>query len=161
MSLVNFNFESYYLKSNTNVLILLPDRPREEDPKSYYTSGEKYEVLWLLHGTFGDNTDWLRKSMVETYAREKNLILVMPTALNSNYSTWPKFSLGFDMYSFLIEELMPVVYTGCTLAGFGGIWWGIAYGHRTVMWFGVVMASLVVAAYPMFFDTVRSRLGRR
>lgn len=57
--------------------------------------------------------------------------------------------------------LMPVVYTGCALAGFGGIWWGIASGHRTVTWFGVVMASLVAAAYPMLFDTVRRRLGRR
>jgi len=110
MSLLSFNFESYYLKGNTNVSIVLPDRPREQDPGSYYASGAKYEVLWLLHGTYGDNMDWIRKSMVELYAREKDLILVMPAALNTNYSNWPKFSLGFDMYSFLIEELMPLIY---------------------------------------------------
>ena len=116
MSLLNFNFESYYLKGNTNVSMVLPDRPREQDPKSYYKSGEKYKVLWLLHGTYGDNSDWIRKSMVEIYAREKNLILVMPAALNTNYSNWPKFSLGFDMYNFLIEELMPVVYNWFPIA---------------------------------------------
>ena len=110
MALLNFNFESYYLQGNTNVSIVLPDRPRDQDPGSYYRDGKKYQVIWLLHGTYGDNTDWMRKSMVELYAREKNLILVMPAALNSNYSNWPKFSLGFDMYNFLIEELMPIVY---------------------------------------------------
>lgn len=110
MSLMDFNFESYYLKGNTNVSIVLPDRPRDQNPASYYSNGAKYEVLWLLHGTYGDNSDWVRKSMVEIYAREKNLVLVMPAALNTNYSNWPKFSLGFDMYSFLIEELMPLVY---------------------------------------------------
>jgi S-formylglutathione hydrolase FrmB len=110
VSLVKFNFESYYLKGKTNVSIVLPDKPRKQDPVSYYQSGETYKVLWLLHGTYGDDTDWVRKSMVEVYAKEKNLILIMPAALNTNYSNWPKFSLGFDMYSFLIDELMPVIY---------------------------------------------------
>jgi len=56
---------------------------------------------------------------------------------------------------------LPVAFAGCALAGFGGIWWGIASGHRTIVWFGVVMASLVVAGYPMLFDLLRNRLGRR
>lgn len=116
MALIHFNFESYYLKGNTNVSMVLPDRPREQEPAPFYENGEKYQVLWLLHGTYGDNSDWLRKSMVEIYAREKNLILVMPAALNSNYSDWPKFSLGFDMYNFLIEELMPIVYNWFPIA---------------------------------------------
>ncbi|WP_193044045.1 hypothetical protein [Mycolicibacterium baixiangningiae] len=57
--------------------------------------------------------------------------------------------------------LMPVVSTGCALAGFGGIWWGIAAGHPTIMWFGVVMASLVAAGYPMLLETLRNRVRRR
>ncbi|KUI29059.1 hypothetical protein AU195_19700 [Mycobacterium sp. IS-1496] len=56
---------------------------------------------------------------------------------------------------------LPLSFAVCAFAGFGGIWWGIASGHRTIMWFGVVFAGLVLAAYPMFFDTVRGRLRRR
>lgn len=34
----------------------------------------------------------------------------MPSALNSNYANWPSFSTGFNMYDYIFEELMPVIY---------------------------------------------------
>ncbi|MBQ1467385.1 MAG: hypothetical protein IIZ27_02800 [Solobacterium sp.] len=110
MALIHLNFESRYLFSNTDVNIILPDMPRTEEPQSFYRSGKKYKVLWLLHGTFGDYTDWLRKSSVELYACEKDLVVVMPSALNSDYVDWDNFALGYHMYSYLTEELMPLVY---------------------------------------------------
>lgn len=110
MSLVNFNFQSKYLFGNTSVNIILPDMPIDADPRTFYGSGRKYKVLWLLHGTFGDASDWIRKSNIELYACEKDLIVVMPSAMNSNYGNWTSFSLGFNMYDFLTEELMPLVY---------------------------------------------------
>ncbi len=79
-------------------------------PEQFYGSGRKYKVLWLLHGTFGDHTDWVRKTNIEMYAVERNLAVVMPSALNSNYSNWNNTMLGFNMYDFLTEELMPLIY---------------------------------------------------
>lgn len=110
MALVQMNFESRYLNNNHEISIILPDMPRDKTPAEFYGSGKKYKVLWLLHGTFGDHTDWIRKSNIELYACEKDLIVVMPSALNSNYAEWAKFSIGFDMYHYLTEELMPLVY---------------------------------------------------
>ena len=110
MSLVNFNFESQYLCGNTEVSIILPDKPRDVDAKDFYANGKKYKVLWLLHGTYGDHSDWVRKSMVEIYAREKNLIAVMPSGLNANYSNWPSFMMGYNMFDYLTEELMPLIF---------------------------------------------------
>ena len=110
MSLVTFNFESQYLGNNHTVGIILPDKPRSQTPAEFYGNGKKYKVLWLLHGTFGDYSDWLRKSMIELYACEKDLIVVMPSALNSNYANWPSFGTGFNMYDYIFEELMPLVY---------------------------------------------------
>ncbi len=110
MSLVHLNFESQCLNCNTDVNIILPDRPRNLDAKDFYTSGEKYKVLWLLHGTFGDYTDWIRKSMIELYASEKNLIVVMPSALNSFYSNW-NVMMGMNFFDFLTDELMPLVHS--------------------------------------------------
>jgi putative tributyrin esterase len=104
------NFESQYLRNNTEISIILPDKPRDQAPKDFYGSGAKYKVLWLLHGTYGDHSDWLRKSSIELYACEKDLAVVMPSALNSNYSNWDDFAIGYGMYDFITEELMPMVY---------------------------------------------------
>lgn len=110
MSLVHFNFYSKNLKNNTDVDIILPDLQNSDDPKEFYTSGKKYPVLWLLHGTYGDYSDWLRRTSIELYAIERDIIVVMPSALNSNYSNWEKYMMGYNMYDFLTEELMPLVH---------------------------------------------------
>lgn len=110
MALLTLNFESQYLGNNHNVGVILPDKPRNLTPEEFYGSGRKYKVLWLLHGTFGDYSDWIRKSMIELYACERDLIVVMPSAMNSNYANWPSFGMGYQMYDYIFEELMPLVY---------------------------------------------------
>ena len=110
MALVHINFESEFLATNTDVNIILPDKPREKTPAQFYGSGAKYKVLWLLHGTFGDYTDWIRKSNIELYACEKDLIVVMPSGNNANYVNWPTFCTGYNAWDYLFEELMPLIY---------------------------------------------------
>lgn len=110
MALLTLNFESQFLMNNHEVGVILPDVPRNMAVKDFYSSGKKYKVLWLLHGTFGDYTDWIRKSNIELYACERDLIVVMPSALNSNYANWPNFGIGYNMFDYLTEELMPLVY---------------------------------------------------
>jgi len=104
------NFESQYLNSNHEFSIILPNKPRNINPTDYYRRSRKYKVLWLLHGTFGDHTDWIRRTNIELYACEKDLIVVMPSALNSNYSNWNKCMMGYGMYDYFTEELMPLIY---------------------------------------------------
>ena len=58
MALATLNFESQFLNGNTTVSIILPDKTRDVSPDAFYGSGQKYPVLWLLHGTFGDHSDW-------------------------------------------------------------------------------------------------------
>ena len=111
MALSIFNFESKFLNGNTTVSIILPDCARGMDPAEFYTQKKKYPVLWLLHGTFGDHTDWLRRSNIETYACEKEMMVVMPAVQNSDYANWPKFACGFDAERFLVDELMPLVHS--------------------------------------------------
>lgn len=110
MSLLTYTFESQYLNGNTQVSVILPDKPRGESPETFYRSGRRYKVLWLLHGTCGDHSDWIRRTNIELYAAEKNLAVVMPSALNSNYSNWEDTMLGYNMYDYLTEELMPLIY---------------------------------------------------
>ena len=110
MSILTYTYESQYLNNNTQVTVILPDKPRGITPADFYGSGTKYKVLWLLHGTYGDHTDWVRRTNIEMYATEKNLVVVMPSALNSNYSNWTDYMLGYHMYDYLTEELMPLIY---------------------------------------------------
>ena len=110
MALITLSVESQYLNGTTGVSIILPDKPRNLEPAQFYGSGRRYKVLWLLHGTYGDHTDWVRKSMIEIYAREKELLVVMPSALNSDYANWERCMMGYQMADFLTEELMPLVY---------------------------------------------------
>ena len=110
MALVHLNVNSKYLSGNTDVNIILPDLPRGVSPAEFYMSDKKYPVMWLLHGTFNDYSQWVRMTNVELYAEEKNLIVVMPTAHNTDYANWPGFGTGYNVFDFLTEELMPLVY---------------------------------------------------
>ena len=124
--------------------VILPDLPRNEEPKQFYGGEKKFPVLWLLHGTFGDYTDWLRKSNVELYACEKNLIVVMPSAQNTDYANWERFGVGYRAWDYLTEELMPLVYgwfpasrekkdnfiAGLSMGGRGAIMYAFAYPEK-------------------------------
>ena len=48
--------------------------------------------------------------MIELYASERSMVVVMPSALNSVYDNWPDFATGFNMWDYFFEELMPMVY---------------------------------------------------
>lgn len=110
MALLTMNTESKFLRSNQAFSVILPDMPREEDPRTFYAEHRELPVVWLLHGTFGDHTDWVRKTNVERYAARKGVAVVMPSGLNSNYVNWSRYMLGYDMYDYLLDELMPLVY---------------------------------------------------
>ena len=118
MSLVTMDFESQYLNGQTTISVILPDFLKyspytfmsqpAQPAREFYESDRKYKVLWLLHGTFGDHSDWLRRSNIELYACEKDLIVVMPSALNSDYSNWDNCMVGYSAFDYLVEELMPL-----------------------------------------------------
>jgi len=114
MSHMSFSFRSAYLLKSTTVHILLPDLPsdgpRFSDPGEFYGSGRKYPVLWLLHGASDDSSDWGRLTNIELYARERNVIVVMPDAGNSFYANWKQAMIQFNMYDYFFKELMPLVH---------------------------------------------------
>ena len=110
MALLTFNFESVYLGGNTQINVIMPNIGRKDDPEIFYSNGRKYPVLWLLHGGMGDYSDWVRKSNIELYACEHDLIVVMPSAFNSSYANWENYGRRYCMYDFILKELMPMIY---------------------------------------------------
>ena len=110
MAVLTMNWESQFLGGRHPLTVILPDTPRSMKPADFFGSGRKYKVLWLLHGTFGNDTDWLRRTMIEVYACEHNLAVVMPSALNSDFVNWNGFGCGFHMYDYMFDDLMPMCY---------------------------------------------------
>lgn len=110
MALLTCNFESEYLKGNTEICAVLPDRDKSIAPEKFYGERKKYRVLWLLHGGGGDYSDWIRKSRIELYACENNLVVITFSGCNAMYTNWPTFANGMDYEKFFFEELMPLVY---------------------------------------------------
>ncbi|WP_128660441.1 alpha/beta hydrolase [Paenibacillus sp. 598K] len=161
MTILQMNFESQYLKSNHDITIILPNKPREISAKAFYESGKKHKVLWLLHGTYGDHTDWVRRTNIELYAIEKDLIVVMPSALNSNYSNWDKAMMGYGMYDYFTEELMPMVHNWLPASSKreDNFIAGLSMGGRGTIKFAVnhpdkFAAAAVLSAAPVDFSSL-------
>ena len=117
MAINHLNFFSENLMMNTDVNIILPNPrgnnvsvPSGESAGNFYSSGEKFRTLLLLHGRWEDYTSWIRCTNIETYACENKLIVVMPSGLNSNYMDWPNYGLGLKYTKFLAEELMVMIH---------------------------------------------------
>ena len=106
MALIELNVYSAALHSNTTVRVILPTpqiRRAGEQGFDCYDVPRKFPVLYLLHGTYGDSSDYLRFSRIESYAQEYYLAVVMMDAANSCYRNIPR--TGAEYWNFLTEEL--------------------------------------------------------
>lgn len=106
------------------------------------------KVLYLLHGLSEDGSAWERSSMIETYAREYGLVVVMPSVERSFYANLPN---GQNFFTYLSEELpayLKAVFglapkredtliAGNSMGGYGALKMGFNFPKR----FGAV-ASL-------------------
>lgn len=144
MALFTLEFFSRTLMVTTQVSVLMPSLGIRDDPRAFYTSGKKYRVLWLLHGSCGDHTDWVRNTNIARYAEERDLIVVMPSVLNSDYSNYASFADGFDVWDYIPNELMPMIYNwlpasderednfiaGMSMGGNGALMYALAYPEK-------------------------------
>ena len=107
MASIHWKYYSPTLKTRTDLRVLLPtpqppaDCETEALPALFAAPGEKLPVLYLLHGTYGDEGDWQRFSRIEDYVRGWNLIVVMAGAGNHCYRNGP----GGAFDTFFAEEL--------------------------------------------------------
>lgn len=78
------------------VEVILPDDLVEGD----------FPVLWLLHGGYGNQNDWIQNTKILLYAEAHGIAVVMPHAGCSRYCnmTW-----GADYYDYLTGELPRIM----------------------------------------------------
>ena len=113
MALVHVKTFSEALKTKTDIQVILPtpmtgELSLEAEKRfPYYSREIPVPVLYLLHGTYGDEGDWIRFSRIEGYAQEYNLAVVMPGAANSWYNNMPNGGPAY--YDYITAELPRMI----------------------------------------------------
>lgn len=129
MANMTLTFYSKELMRETNIQVLLPDMGEtwRESPGK-----KKYPVLYLLHGLGGNETDWIRKTSLERYAADRQVILVMPngetgfytdTAYHMNYFTFLTEELPWYLKNWLpiSEQRDHTFIAGLSMGGYGAL----------------------------------------
>ena len=102
---VNIKSQALYAGTTVNVILPLPgsgDYNAGKAEELILKDGEKYAVLYLLHGMYGDSTNWIRSSNIERYAARHRIAVVMPEGYNSFYNDIP---YGSAYFTYLTKEL--------------------------------------------------------
>lgn len=138
MALIQANFMSRSLMRTVPIQVILPidkfsfsgNLPHEKKP---------FKTLYLLHGIFGNYTDWTANTRIQRLAEEKNLAVVMPSGDNSFYVDHPQSG---SMYGrFVGEELVEITRDmfplshkredtfigGLSMGGYGAVRNGLKY----------------------------------
>lgn len=99
MATLKIKFLATSIQMQMHLLVFLPESvARPTSDKS-----TRLKVLWLLHGEGGDCSDWTRLSMVEHYAQEANIALIMPDLANSMCTDMAHG--GYPYFRYLAEDL--------------------------------------------------------
>lgn len=104
MALFDIKLFSTSLLTNTDIRVIVPtpDEPFFPDTTPFYQPGKKYQVLYLLHGGYGDCTVWTRNTGIERYAQKHKLLVVSASVTNSFYLD---MAHGGKFFTYMTKEL--------------------------------------------------------
>lgn len=138
MAIIDVNFFSNSLARQVSYKAIIPvdgaifpGRPAKEV--------KPFKTLYLLHGLFGDFTDWLVKSRIALYAEEHNIAVIMPSGENGFYVDHEAFRSYYGEYigKELVEETRKLFHlshnredtfiAGLSMGGYGALRNGLKY----------------------------------
>lgn len=156
MPRMQLDYNSQVLKKEVHLQILHPTPGKFEGP---------HPVLYLLHGLMVDETAWLRYTMLEQYAKDKNLIIVMPDGGRSYYIN----QKNGPNYNRLITKELPQIIgsifhvsdkkkdtfiAGMSMGGYGAMLAGLGNPDQ----YGKVMSISGVLDIESIYDNKSKRL---
>lgn len=147
MAYIQMNFLSKTLMRQVPVNVILPV-DKLTFPGMPVREDKPYKTLYLLHGIFGNYTDWVCGSRIQRFAEENDLVIVMPSGDNAFYIDQPVTHnyygefVGKELVE-MTRKMFPLSYKredtyigGLSMGGFGAIRNGLKY-HDT---FGAIIA---------------------
>lgn len=151
MALIQVNFVSQCLMRTVPIQVILPV---DRHPLDKTAKEEKpFKTLYLLHGIFGNHTDWVSNTRIQKWAESKNLAVVMPAGDNSFYLDYPESG---NLYGeFIGRELVEMTRRmfplsrkredtfigGLSMGGYGALRNGLKY-HEIFSHIAVLSGAL-------------------
>ncbi|WP_411676455.1 alpha/beta hydrolase [Caproicibacter sp.] len=142
MAHLDCSFYSQTLKKNTRVIVFLPSLSADDflsgHHVDYTRKGAKFQTLYLLHGSYGDCTDWSHLSNIERYAQEKCLAVVMPSGENSSYVNMARGEHYLDYIAWELPDFLSKLFplsrkkentfiAGLSMGGYGAFRLALEY----------------------------------
>jgi len=106
MAFFNCNFHSDILGMACSMNVIVPQQSSTQIGMASKGGRKTYPVLYLLHGLSDDHTIWARRTSIERYVANMNLIVVMPTTHRGFYTD---MAAGAKYWTFISEELPAIV----------------------------------------------------
>lgn len=139
MAIVEVNFISKCLMRTVTFNAIIPaDKfgPAEEGAPQ-----KPFKTLYLLHGIFGNYTDWVNGTRIQSWAERNNLAVIMPSGENRFYLDDEKGGeqygafIGQELVSFtrklfpLSDKREDTFIAGLSMGGYGAIRNGLKYAE--------------------------------
>lgn len=158
MAFIQMDFISQSLKRSVSVNVILPVEIADVGGKP--TGIEQFKTLYLLHGMYNNNFDWVTRTSVLRYAIEHNLAVVMPSCENSFYLDKP---YGVNYGEFVGKELVEITRKtfplstkredtfigGLSMGGYGALRNGLKYSDT--------FSHIVALSSAVDFDNLDTR----
>ena len=167
MAFIQVNLMSESLMRTVNVNVILP---ADNVP---VPGAEEYKTLYLLHGIFGSQNDWITGTNVQRWALEKNLAVVMPAGENMFYldqedthALYGQF-IGRELPALMrrIFRLSPrredTFIAGLSMGGYGALRNGLKYADQFGAIAGLSSANIADGIEQRTDDAPRYYAGRR
>lgn len=153
-----------------NFLAIVPIDKRSVDG-GMMRGKEPFKSLYLLHGVYGSEYDWITNTRIRQWAQDWNLAVFMPAGENKFYSN---LEASHDLFGkFVGEELVHFTRTmfrlsekredtfvaGLSMGGLGALLTGLRY-PETFSHVGAFSSALVTENYPLD-DSARTVIARR
>lgn len=132
MALIQCNFFSKALMRTVPIQVVLPT-DKMVFPGSPVPEDKPFKTLYLLHGIFGNDTDWVSGTRIQSWAQDRGLAVVMPSGDNSFYVDNERTSalygtfIGKELVEFtrrsfpLSRKREDTFIGGLSMGGFGSI----------------------------------------
>lgn len=171
MALIHVDFFSAALMRTVSAKVIIPS-DKYIDATTSVEFPEKYKTLYLLHGVFGNDIDWISGTRLQAFAESKNIVVVMPSGENKFYvdneTSGDRFGeyIGKELVEFtrrtfpLSDKREDTFIGGLSMGGYGALRNGLKYSDT----FGricALSAALVIERFRNADNSSPNLIDRR
>ena len=162
MAIIEVNFISKCLMRTVTFNAIIP--VDKFDPQAENAEQKPLKTLYLLHGIFGNYTDWVNGTRIQTWAEANDLAVIMPSGENRFYLDDEKSGelygefIGKELVEFtrklfpLSDKREDTFIAGLSMGGYGAIRNGLKYAEN----FGCVIGLSAALVHDTWKDADNS-----